>query len=270
MPGDQEFSRLPRWWGCALLSWTGIALRGQYAGNARAMRGIAAKPADVRRLMRRLMRCRCAIGRDAIAHCSRASQRSPTWPQGGAGLCAIGRRPLSRRIAPPVRRASSQCWAVDRSALTAQLVVRTSGAIRYKLSHCCSCTSPSLWSKPSSFSTQKPNYISRDSSRGFLFALLRPTFSLIPLSHSSTMSSVQSHISRRRQRAYIFDGTWADRNSRRNNTLLAAVVDLIAENPDIEIHYVSGPGARNGWIEKYIGGEKPTLCAPHPPRTLKC
>ncbi|CAM1506157.1 Fc.00g057980.m01.CDS01 [Cosmosporella sp. VM-42] len=68
------------------------------------------------------------------------------------------------------------------------------------------------------------------------------------------MAPLQSLPSQPRQRLYVFDGTWADRNSRSYNTLLAVVVDLIAESPSIEIHYLPGVGARSGFVEKYVGG----------------
>lgn len=65
-----------------------------------------------------------------------------------------------------------------------------------------------------------------------------------------------------RYRLYCFDGTWADRNAKHKNTLLAAIIDYIDRREDIEIQYYSGVGARNRLIEKYIGGICPPLPAP--------
>ncbi|KAI0111991.1 hypothetical protein F4814DRAFT_441208 [Daldinia grandis] len=57
------------------------------------------------------------------------------------------------------------------------------------------------------------------------------------------------------QRIYIFDGTWASRNSKRESTTLSKIVEILSvPGSQQEIKYFSGPGTRYGVIDKYLGG----------------
>ncbi|OTA99303.1 hypothetical protein M426DRAFT_89419 [Hypoxylon sp. CI-4A] len=57
------------------------------------------------------------------------------------------------------------------------------------------------------------------------------------------------------KRIYIFDGTWANRNSNGNPTILNAIVEILSvPGAYQQIRYFPGVGTRYGIVEKYIGG----------------
>ncbi|KAI1097259.1 hypothetical protein F4804DRAFT_183560 [Jackrogersella minutella] len=57
------------------------------------------------------------------------------------------------------------------------------------------------------------------------------------------------------KRIYVFDGTWANRNSNKRPTILNAIVEILSvPGAQQQIRYFPGVGTRYGIIEKYIGG----------------
>ncbi|OTA58350.1 hypothetical protein K449DRAFT_436713 [Hypoxylon sp. EC38] len=57
------------------------------------------------------------------------------------------------------------------------------------------------------------------------------------------------------KRIYIFDGTWANRNSTRKPTILNAILEILSvSGAQQQIRYFPGVGTRYGIVEKYVGG----------------